>query len=546
MLTTTVTKRIRNVLQELNLKEMPQFRVEMAPEGFGELATNAAFLASKELRKPPREVADIIVEKLSGDPLFEKCETAGPGFVNFWISWKVYTDVVMKIIEEGEGYGRQPPKKERIQFEFASVNPTGPITVGHGRQAVIGDVLARIFEWNGYDVQREMYINDAGRQIDLLAYSLWVRYNELLGAEGLEIPEDGYKGEYLVDLARKLVEEVKYAYKERWDDETRAFFRHYALGSMLSSMKATLRSIGIEFDEYFSESSLIEDGTVKEVLDLLEEKGYTYEKDGAVWFRVSSLIDEDDKVLVRSDGSPTYFLTDIAYHLNKCRRGFSRVYDIWGSDHHGHEPRMRAAMKALGIPDSFFNVIFHQYVTLKRSGEVVKMSTRRGEFVTLDELVEAVGVDAVRYFFSMIDANTHLNFDMDLALKKSEENPVYYVQYSHARIRSIFKKASEKGFSFMPGKGLESLGNEKERALVLQLSVFPKVLEDAARVFATNKLTGYLENLASKFHSFYTDNLVLDPENPEVSHGRLNLCKAAEIVMKNALGILGVSAPERM
>lgn len=546
MIIAEVYERIKNILEEMGIKEIPPFRVEIAPEGFGELATNAAFLVSRELRRPPRELGEVIAKKLAEDPLFEKCEVAGPGFVNFWISWDCYANVMKKIIEEGADYGKHVSKGERVQFEFASVNPTGPITVGHGRQAVIGDVLANLFEWYGYEVQREMYINDAGRQIDLLAYSLWVRYNEVLGVEGLEIPEDGYKGEYLIDLAKKLVGEVGDFYREVWNEDAKAFFRDYALHAMLSSMKTTLRSIGVEFDNYFSESSLIKDGTVREVLEILSEKGYVYEKDGAIWFKVSEFIDESDKVLVRSDGSPTYFLTDIAYHLNKFRRGFSRVFDIWGSDHHGHEPRMKAAMKALDIPDGFFNVVFHQYVTLKKGGEVVKMSTRRGEFVTLDELVEAVGVDAVRYFFSMIDANTHLNFDIDLAMKKSEENPVYYVQYSHARIRSIFRKASEKGFSFEPGRGLEKLGNEKERSLALQLSIFPRVLEEAANAFATNKLTGYLETLASKFHSFYTENLVLDPENPEVSHGRLNLCRATEVVMKNAFKLLGVSAPERM
>ncbi|MCD6463657.1 MAG: arginine--tRNA ligase [Thermotogae bacterium] len=545
MLVDKVRDKIKSVLDKFG-EELESFKVERAPENFGELASNVAFLLAKKLKKNPREIAERIALEFEKDESFDKCEVAGPGFLNFVLSRSEHVKVIEKILDEGENYGRSEKKHMKVQFEFASANPTGPLTVGHGRQAVIGDVLSRIYSFLGYEVQKEMYINDAGRQIDLLGYSLWIRYNQLLGVEGLEIPEDGYRGEYLVDMARELIEEIGERYKNVWNDEVREFFKSYALERNLKSMKATLKRLGIEFDNYFSEKSLIEDGTVDEVLRILNEKGHIYEKDGAVWFRASNFIDDSDKVLVKSDGSFTYFLTDIAYHLNKFRRGFDRIYDIFGSDHHGHEPRLQAALKALGIPDGFLKVIFHQYVTLKRGREIVKMSTRKGEFVTLDELIDAVGVDAVRYFFCMMDPNTHLNFDMELATKKSEDNPVYYIQYSYARIRSIFRKSEEKGIKFEPGKGLEKLGNSKERTLTLSLAFFPQALEEAAEEFAPNKLTNYLVDLAARFHSFYTENVVLDPENPELSQGRLNLCKAVEIVMRNALNLLGVSCPERM
>jgi arginyl-tRNA synthetase len=315
---------------------------------------------------------------------------------------------------------------------------------------------------------------------------------------------------------------------------------------MIEGMKKTFENMGSRFDSFFSEKSLLEDGTVQEVLDFFKERDLIYEKDGAIWFKVSSFIDEDDKVLIRKDGTLTYFMTDIAYHYKKKQRGFERVYDIWGSDHHGHIPRMKAAMKALGFPDDFLTVILHQFVTLKKEGKILRMSTRAGRFITLDELLNEVGRDATRYFFARIDPSKPLEFDMDLAVKKSMDNPVYYVQYAHARISSLFKQAKEKGVNFNMGSDLELLGNEYERKVMKQLDLFEDVLVDAALSYSPAKLTTYLEELAHSFHIFYTHNTVVDTENPELSNARLNLSKAVQIVIKKGLNLIGVSAPERM
>ncbi|MCD6442350.1 MAG: arginine--tRNA ligase, partial [Thermotogae bacterium] len=387
--------------------------------------------------------------------------------------------------------------------------------------------------------------NDAGRQMDLLARSLWVRYNELFG-RNYEIPEDGYHGSYLIEMARKLKEDVGDRFVDRWDEDVLEFFKERAKNEMFEMIKKTLEKLGVKFDVYFNEKTLIEDGTVEEVLNILESKGMIYEKDGAIWLKVSELIDENDKVLVRSNGTPTYFLTDIAYHYNKFKRGFEKVYDIWGSDHHGHVPRMKAAMKVLGFPDDFLNIIIHQFVTLKRGGREVKMSTRSGEFVTLDELVNTVGVDPTRYFFAMIDPNTHMVFDMDLAVSRSMDNPVYYVQYAHARIRSLFEKAKEKGIDYRELEDLEELSLKDEKLIMRDMDIFEEILEDVVKDSAPNRLTTYVENLVSRFHAYYTDNLILDVESPKLSNARLNLCRGMEIVLKRTFSILGITAPERM
>ncbi|WP_369819748.1 arginine--tRNA ligase [Thermotoga sp. SG1] len=523
------------------------FEIEVPPrKEFGDLSTNVAMKLAKHLKKNPWEIAQEIAGLLSEDSMFDRIEVMGPGFINFFLSNKILQEVVKTILEQGEEYGRENVGKGlKVQFEYGSANPTGPFTVGHGRQIVIGDVLSEVFKELGYDVTREMYINDAGKQIKLLAQSLWVRYNELLGVK-MEIPEGGYRGEYLVDIAKELVNEIGDRYKNVWNEEVEEFFKNAALDRILSSMKNTLERMGSSFDVYYSEKSLIEDGTVEEVLRILKEKDLVYEKDGALWLKVSKFVEEDDKVLVRSDGTYTYFMTDIAYHYKKYRRGFKRVYDIWGSDHHGHIPRMKAAMKALDIPDDFFNVILHQFVTLKRGGEIVRMSTRAGEFITLDELLDEVGKDAARYFFAMVDPNNHMVFDIDLAKAKTMDNPVYYVQYAHARISNLFLNAEKKGVEFERGKDLELLGNEEERVLMRNLGMFSSALKEVAKMFSPNRLTNYLQILSESFHVFYTKHVIVDPENRALSNARLNLALATKIVLKKGLKLLGVSAPERM
>lgn len=543
MLRRLVHDLVEKVLSEFDLSY--QFEVEVPPEGFGDFSTNAALIGAKHAKRNPMELAEKIAEKLKGEDVFDSVEVARPGFINFRLSRKAYVDVLRQIISN-EAYPIRKSEPMKIQFEYGSANPTGPFTVGHGRQLVIGDVLSNVFKELGHDVTREMYINDAGRQINLLAKSLWVRYNQLLGSQDLEIPEDGYRGEYLIDIAKKLLKEVGDVYKDRWDSETERFFKRYAVENILANMKEDLNSLECEFDVYFSETSLIEDGTVQKVLEFLRKKGFIYEKDGAVWLKVSHFVEEEDKVLIKSDGSYTYFLTDIAYHFNKYQRGFHRVYDIWGSDHHGHIPRMIAAMKALDIEDGFFNVILHQFVTLKRGEEIVRMSTRAGEFVTLRQLVEEVGKDATRYFFAMIDTSTHMVFDLELAKARSMDNPVYYVQYAHARICSLFEQAKNKSINFNKNSDLELLDDPAEFAVVRRLDLFEDTLHEVEKTLSPNKLTQYLEALAYDFHSFYTKCLVLDPNNPRLSNARLNLAYATLLVLKKGLSLLRVSAPERM
>lgn len=521
------------------------FEVDIAPEGFGDFATNAALVGAKYAKKPPMQLAEQLREELKQSDLFESIDVAKPGFMNFVMKKSALLKVLSKIIELDE-YPLNKIGSEKIQFEYGSANPTGPFTVGHGRQLVIGDVLSNVFRELGYQVTREMYINDAGRQIKLLGRSLWVRYNQILGVKDVDIPEDGYRGQYLIDIAKKLVEEQKDKYKEKWDDEISQFFENYAVENILQDMKHDLSELGCSFDVYFSEKSLVRDGTVNHILKILEEKGYSYWKDGALWFKVSDFVDEDDKVLIKKDGSLTYFLTDIAYHYNKYKRGFSKVYDIWGSDHHGHIPRMAAAMKALGVEDGFFNVILHQFVTLKRGEEIVRMSTRAGEFVTLQELREEVGADATRYFFAMIDPNTHMIFDLNLAKERSSDNPVYYVQYAHARICSLFEQAKAKMVQFKKGEDVELLSDKSEFDLIKRIDAFEDALKDVVRTLSPSKLTQYLEQLAYDFHSFYTKCLIVDRDNPKLSNARLNLSYATMIVLKKGLTLLGVSAPEKM
>jgi len=545
MLRRMIEDEIVKVVGEIFSIDSVNFKVEIPPERFGEFSSNVAMVLTRRLRMNPREIAEKLKERLRESEIFEDVRIDEPGFLNFDLKKEIYLESLRRIIKNPESFGRRERKNVKVQIEFVSANPTGPLTVGHGRQAIIGDVLSNVFDELGYDVVREYYFNDAGRQMDLLARSLWVRYNELFG-RNYEIPEDGYHGSYLIEIARKLKEDVGDRFVDRWDEDVLEFFKERAKNEMFEMIKKTLEKLGVKFDVYFNEKTLIEDGTVEEVLNILESKGMIYEKDGATWLKVSELIDENDKVLVRSNGIPTYFLTDIAYHYNKFKRGFEKVYDIWGSDHHGHVPRMKAAMKVLGFPDDFLNIIIHQFVTLKRGGREVKMSTRSGEFVTLDELVNTVGVDPTRYFFAMIDPNTHMVFDMDLAVSRSMDNPVYYVQYAHARIRSLFEKAKEKGIDYRELENLEELSLKDEKLIMRDMDIFEEILEDVVKDSAPNRLTTYVENLVSRFHAYYTDNLILDVESPKLSNARLNLCRGMEIVLKRTFSILGITAPERM
>ncbi len=520
------------------------FVVEIPEEQFGDFSTNIALVGAKYFKKPPKEIAKDFVEKFSGHRMFKEVTIAGPGFINFKVSNEFYRDFLIKFIQNP--YSVWNFKKHgSILLEYGSANPTGPLTVGHGRQVVIGDVLGNVFKFTGWEVTKEMYLNDAGRQIKLLAKSVWARYNQLLGYDE-PIPEDGYKGEYVVDIARHVIADHNDEYFKIWNDEVESVFKSYALNEISKMFDTTLEKIGAKFDNVFKESSLVNDGTVKEVLTILESKGLVYEEDVALWFRASNFVNDNDKVLIKNDGTYTYFLTDIAYHYKKYKRGYNIAVDIFGSDHHGHLPRMYAAMKALDIPEDFLMFVLHQFVTLKRGDEIVKMSTRAGEFVTLDELIDEVGKDAARYFFAMVDVNTHLNFDLELAKSKTDENPVFYVQYAHARISSLFENAKAKGINFIPRENIELLENESEMRIIKQISLFDEILDRVTEKLSPHYLADYLEKLASLFHKYYAENKIVDTDNMRLSNARLNLAFAVRRVLSEGLNLIGISAPERM
>ena len=518
------------------------FTVEIPPKGFGDYSSNIAMVNAKLLKKSPRAIAQELVDDLKNDEWFEYIEIAGPGFVNLNVSFKIFANVLKETIN-----GLPYPKigSDSVQLEYVSANPTGPLTVGHGRQAIIGDVLSRVYKASGYKVTREYYFNDAGKQMKMLGHSLWIRYRELYGKK-TDFSEDDYRGTYLIEVAKEFKEKYGDAYVEEWNEKNQKIFIDFARDRMFEWIKKTLKELGVDFDVYFRESSLYEDGTTDEAMKMLRDKGYVYEKDGTTWFAVSKLIpEEDDRVIIRKNGEPTYFFSDIAYMLNKYKRGFKKVYYIWGADHHGYIPRMRAASKALGFPEDFFNVIIHQFVTLKSGEEVVRMSKRQGEFTTLEDLTKKVGRDVTRYFFAMLDPNTHLVFDMKLAESKKMDNPVYYVQYAHARIFSLIEKAKERDIEW-DNADFEKLGNTQEKEIAREIAEFPEVITSVVTENKPQKLCNYAYSLAEKFHSYYNANKIVDENNKELSANRIKLCMAVGRTIKEVLSLLGINAPTSM
>ncbi|HAH32787.1 MAG TPA: arginine--tRNA ligase [Elusimicrobia bacterium] len=488
--------------------------------------------AAKLLKRPPLKIAEELAAVLSPD--FEAGVIA-PGFVNINLKTEILFEALRDIIS-GPAYFNNPARAgQKINLEFVSANPTGPLHLASGRGATLGDSLVKILRLLGAGASSEFYVNNMGRQVDLLGRSLKARF------EGTEPPEDGYKGAYLKDIAAAMSPEAS-----GWTEKQ---FSEFAVARMLLLHKADMSAFGVEFDRWFLESELHAADAPRKALEALKSRGMAYEKEGAVWFGGSSEMSSDDKdrVLVKSDGRNTYFLNDIAYHLNKYDRGFNLLIDIWGADHHGYVPRMEAAVSALGKTSGAFKVIIHQMVILKRGEALVKMSKREGDFISLKELVEEVGADACRFFFAMRGPNTHLIFDIDLAKKRSNENPVYYVQYVHARICSIFANAAEKGVDVKAGfEPAEITFNPEERALALKLLWFEKTLETCAGDFSPHYLTTYLTELSALFHSFYTKHKVLVPEEPQTTAMRLFLLKAVKAVISEGLGLLGVSSPEKM
>ena len=531
------------------IKDIPKI-ILLIPKNksHGDLSTNIAMQLSRQLLAKPLDIANFIVNNLDiQDTIVDKVKIAGSGFINFWLSENWLYKVLDEIREQGENYGKvNLGKGKRIQIEFVSVNPTGPLHVGHGKCAAVGDALSSILKTVGYEVEKEYYINDQGRQIDLLGESVQARYNNLLG-ENKKFPDDGYKGEYIVDLAKKVIDKFQDKYKGRDDKESQEFFREFTLKKILSGIKKDLKDFGVEFDVWFSEKSLYKHNKLQEVIELLKLRSFLYEKEGAFWLKSTDFGDEKDRVVIRENNIPTYLASDIIYHQNKYQRGFDKVIDIWGADHHGYIKRMKAATQALGYPENFLDVLIVQFVTLIKDGKEVGMSTRGGEFVTLRDLIQEVGKDVARYFFLMRSYDSHTEFDLDVAKSQSMENPVYYIQYAYARICSIIKKAEQEGIKLDKNNttNLHLLDKEEELELIKKLSSFKEVVKKSALTWKPHLLTTYLYDLASSFHKYYTLHRVIT-EDTELTKARLTLIDCTRIVLLSALKILGISTPESM
>ncbi|MFZ6031677.1 MAG: arginine--tRNA ligase [Melioribacter sp.] len=511
-------------------------------ESHGDFSTNIAMLLSRKLKKNPREIASEILSALEIDTgILEKTEIAGAGFINFFFTKNYVSNLAKTIIDAGETYGRSDKHKgKRAQVEFVSANPTGPLTVGHGRNAVTGDTVANLLSAVGYEVDREYYFNNAGRQMRVLGDSVRLRYLELLG-ENIDFPEEYYQGEYIKDIARKLFDEYGDKLKEESAD---GIFKERAEKEIFVEINQTLKRLDIVFDNYFNEHSLYEEGRIKNLLELFKQKNLSYEKDGAVWLKFSELGNEQDKVIVKSSGEPTYRLPDIAYHITKFERGYDLIVDLFGSDHNATYPDVMAALKALGYDTDKVKVLIHQFVTIMQGGEIVKMSTRKANYITLDELIDEVGADVVRYFFNMRSITSHLNFDIDLAKKQSDENPVFYLQYAHARISSILRMTKEEGLE-MSTENLHLLETDEEQRLLKKLYQYPDEVTLSAENYEPHRICVYLEELAALFHKFYTVCRVIGSPK-DLAEARIALIVATKTVLKNGLSLLGVSAPDRM
>lgn len=514
----------------------------------GDYATNIALVLAAKAKAKPRDLARIITENIEVDPeVLDRVEVAGPGFINFFLAPALWRDVLRTIHREKDQYGRsQVTSQRKILLEFVSANPTGPLHVGHGRGAAVGDTLARLLRASGQHVRTEYYVNDTGNQMKILGRSVLFRLKELCG-EHNEFPENHYRGDYIRDLAAQLKgTDLGEKLSSSPEDEAVDLAARYACDRILEGIQKDLADFRVNYDGYFSERSLHESGALNRTLDELSRRGKTESKDGALWFSMEGQEDEKDRVLVRASGEPTYFAADMAYHRDKLSRNFDLLVDIWGSDHHGYVPRVKAAVEALGYPPDALSVLLVQFVTLVRDGRKVSMSTRAGEFVTLREVLDEVGVDAARFFFLSKRCDSHLDFDLELAKKQSRENPVYYVQYAHARVSSIFRIARERGVNIdLSAPDLTVLTLAEEFRLMKHLADFPDMLTEAAESLEPHRLTFYLTDLAELFHAYYHDNRVLI-EDERLRNARLYLSEAVRQVVAIGLDILGVSAPHRM
>jgi arginyl-tRNA synthetase len=514
--------------------------------GHGDLATNIAMLLARRERANPRKTAERVLQELKLPPtLIAKTEIAGPGFINFWLAEDQLAHAHQQILKAGAKYGRATwGAGLKVNVEFVSANPTGPLHVGHGRGAALGDAIASLLEWTGHAVTREFYVNDAGVQIDKAAQSLWARIRQEAGYEAV-VPEGGYHGEYVKENARGVLEREGRAFADLPEEEALRRCRSLIVRMQREEQDSDLEQFGVKFDVISSEQSAYDSGGVERAIQLLQSRGLTYESEGALWLRTTEFGDDKDRVLRKSDGTLTYLTPDIAYHVDKHNRGFDRVIDVWGADHHGYIPRMRAALAALGYPPEFFDVELVQLVRVVRGGEEVKMSKRSGEFVTLRDLYEEVGVDAARYFFLARKGASPLDFDIDLAKKQTDENPIFYVQMAHARLSGIFRTAQRDPDSVEGNLDMRGLPDPEDVELLKKLVQFPEAVEKAARDREPHRITVYLHELATVVHGWYHRTRTLG-EAAEVEQARLLLTRASRIVLANGLALLGISAPDRM
>ncbi len=545
---------LKNTLHELIAEgAIPEYDLETisvsvpARREFGDFSTNVAMVMASQAKKKPRDIAQTIQERMArlGD-VFDRVDIAGPGFINFTVSPLMWVRVLNTILEEKDRFGTSTfGRGKKVQVEFVSANPTGPLHVGHGRGAAVGDTLARILKAAGFEVESEYYINDVGNQMNILGLSVLSRYREIFGKDS-SFPENGYRGDYIKDIAQRLSESRGDELLSREESDAVAACREFASDFILNGIKEDLALFNVHFDQWFSEATLYRDRKVEHTLDFLKERGLSYEAEGALWFRTTGFGDEKDRVLRKQDGSLTYFAPDIAYHQDKLERGFKQIIDVWGADHHGYVPRMKAAIEALGADRDCFHALLIQLVSLVREGQPVSMSTRSGEFVTLREIIDEVGKDVCRYFFMMRRSDAQLVFDLDLAKKKSEENPVYYIQYAHARICSILRNAAEQGFAPDPSLLEEdALSTGDDLDLIKMIAGYPDVVVSSAADLEPHRISFYLLELATAFHRFYNRNRVISDDG-RVTMARLILVVAVKQVLANALSLMGIGAPESM
>ena len=535
---------------ELKLEQQPTVTLETPKDkNHGDLATTLALTMAKAEGKAPRKIADILLANIQDEEgIIAKTEIAGPGFINFFLKQDRWRKTLFEIDAQAHEYGfKNIGLGHKVQIEFVSANPTGPLHVGHGRGAAVGDALANLLAAVGFDVQREFYINDAGRQVRLLALSLYARYQQALGSD-VPFPEDGYHGEYIAEAAQAFIKAHGDAFLRTPFEDCAEVFAAFGRETMLADIRQDLEDFGVLFDVWFSEKSLLADGSVQRSIEELKERGFAYEQDGALWLRSTAFGDDKDRVIIKQDGDYTYLATDIAYHRNKLGRGFQQLVNIWGADHHGYIPRVQAVIQAFGHPREALHVLLVQLVSILRHGQPVPMSKRAGTFVTLRDVVQDVGRDAARYIFLTRKTDSHLDFDLDVAKEQSRENPVYYVQYAHARIASVFREAVSRGMvvPLREQVAIDLLDLEEEQNIIKAMATFPEMIEEAALAYEPHRLTFYLQDLAGLLHNYYFKHRIIDAEDPARTGARLFLMKQVKTVVQSALKVLGVEAPERM